>query len=71
MIITAKCGHPNSTLVNVEGYDDNLSALEDSTIRFSCPPGMELIGPDSATCTGNGEWEPDLSRLMCEDLQGN
>ena len=68
MIITAKCGHPN--LVNVEGYDDNLSALEGSTIRFSCPPWLELIGPDSATCIGNGEWEPDPSELMCEDSHG-
>ena len=26
---------------------------------FHCPPGLALNGPESSTCMGNGEWEPD------------
>ena len=44
--------------------------VEGNTITFSYPPGLELIGPSSATCTGNGEWGPDLSGLMCNDSNG-
>ena len=47
------------------GIDDNDIPVEGYTITFSCSPGLELIGPSSATCTGNGEWGPDLSGLMC------
>ena len=39
--------------------------LEGCSITFSCPPGWEVNGPNSATCTGNGEWEPDPTGLMC------
>ena len=39
--------------------------LEGCSITFSCPPGWEVNGPNSATCTGNGEWEPDPAGLMC------
>jgi hypothetical protein len=57
------CGHPESLLwrignfsvPNIDGYDG--LSLEESTITFSCPPGMELTGSNSAICTGNGEWE--------------
>ena len=35
--------------------------IKGSTIRFSCPPGWKLTGPNSVICTGNGEWEPDPS----------
>ena len=44
--------------------------VEGSTIMFSCPPGMDLIGSNSATCMENGEWEPDPSGLMCNDSKG-
>ena len=59
--LTATCS--NDSIPRVEGYDG--LPLEGSTITFSCPPGMELIGPSLATCMENGEWEPDLSGLMC------
>ena len=45
--------------------------MEGSTIRFSCPPGLELTGPDSATCTEYGEWEPDPSGLTCNVSESN
>ena len=67
----ANCGHPESQLLStndsvprVDGLDDILP-IGGSTVTFSCPPGLVLIGLNSATCTENGEWEPDLSELMC------
>ena len=67
----AKCEHPQellsaesnvsvSTIVDYNGF-----AVEGITISFSCPPEFKLIGPHSAKCTENGEWEPDLSQLKC------
>ena len=70
----ANCGEPEFLLptanesvpnVNIEGYDD--LPKEGRTITFSCPPGFILIGPNSATCTENEEWEPDFAGLMCNN----
>lgn len=44
--------------------------VEGSTVSFSCPAGIVLIGPNSATCMENGVWEPDPSQLMCNNSQG-
>ena len=49
----------------VVGFDDDFVPVEGSTITFSCPPGLVLNGSNSATCTGNGEWEPDPRGLIC------
>ena len=70
----ATCGHPwpellstetNDSVPKVNGYDDAVPVPEGNTITFNCPPGLELIGPDSATCNWNGEWEPDLMEAKC------
>ena len=71
-IIVANCGHPdlllwsvrNDSVPSIEAYDD--LPIEGSTIMFSCPNGLKLVGGPSnlATCT-SGEWEPDPSDLMC------
>ena len=45
--------------------------VEGSTIRFSCLAGLELTGPNSAACTGNGEWEPDPSGVMCNESKSD
>ena len=64
-IIIAKCGRPMiNSLVKVIGYD-GLPADIGTTINFSCPPDLSLIGPNSTTCTGNREWTPDPSGVMC------
>ena len=47
-------------------YSDSVQ-MEGCTIIFSYPPGLGLTGPNSATCTGNGEWEPDPSWLTCNE----
>ena len=39
--------------------------VEGSTVSFSCPQGLELVGPISAICSQNGEWEPDLEGVIC------
>ena len=44
--------------------------VEGTTVWFSCPPGLVVNGPDSATCMENGEWEPDPSGVMCTDSKG-
>ena len=76
IILIAKCGHPNllqqvnnDSVPIIDAYD-SIPFLEGSTIRFSCPSGYELTGPNSANCTGNGEWEPDPSGLMCNVSEG-
>ena len=77
LLYIANCGHPAlmpvctlscsaDSIPRVVGYDD-IIPVEGSTITFSCPPGLELVGPNSATCSRNGEWGPDLSGLMCND----
>ena len=68
----ATCEHPlpelsstetNYSVPKVSGFD--AIVIEGKTITFSCPPGLELTGSDSAICNQNGEWEPDLSGLIC------
>ncbi|MCG8621710.1 MAG: CCP domain-containing protein [Proteobacteria bacterium] len=70
----ANCGYPETesnynimndsgSVPNIEGY--NGLPVEGSIVTFSCPPELVLTGPNSATCTGNGRWQPDPSGLMC------
>ena len=47
----------------IEGYED--PALEGTNITFTCLEGMTLSGPNSATCMGNGEWEPAIREVEC------
>ena len=37
-----------------------------SSVTFSCSPGLVLTGPNSSTCMGNGEWEPDPRKAICK-----
>ena len=76
MYVTANCGLPGflPTTVNdsvpiiLVNYDD--LPVEDTTITFSCPLGFTLTGPNSATCTDRGTWDPDPSWLMCNYSTG-
>ena len=45
---------------------DSDLTLEGTNTTFSCPPGMVLTGPTTATCMGNGEWEPDPTEVQCK-----
>ena len=40
--------------------------LEGEGVWFSCPPNLVLIGLNSTTCTGHGEWEPDPRKVACK-----
>ena len=74
ILLVGNCGDPtlllpvNNSVLNVESYDG--LPIEGSTVRFSCPPELVLVGPNSAICTENGEWEPDPSGFMCNDSKG-
>ena len=51
--------------VEIAGYSN--PALEGTDITLSCPSGLVLTGSNStATCTGNGKWEPDLGQRECK-----
>ena len=74
------CGHPE--LLSTTSNDSVISndsvpsidisteyaglTIEGNAVTFTCPPGLVLIGPNSAICTENREWEPDPSGLMCK-----
>ena len=40
--------------------------LEGTNITFTCSPGLVLSGPNSSTCTRNGEWEPSPKEVECK-----
>ena len=65
----AKCYNPErviTTDVIIEGFED--PALEGENITFSCRNGLMLIGPNSAMCMRNGEWEPDPRETNCTGI---
>ena len=51
--------------VNITGNTQDIPVMEGTTISFSCHPGLILGGPNSSTCMGNGEWEPDPREVEC------
>ena len=64
-----KCDDPLTLIhsdVIVMGYEDPV--LEGENITFTCPTGAILTGPNSSTCAGNGDWEPDARELECSVL---
>ena len=52
------------SLVKTVGFDGLMTDVG-TTVSLTCPPDQSLIGPNSITCTGNGEWEPDPRGVMC------
>ena len=68
------CGHPfqdrvsvdDSESVIIEGYMDPSS--EGAVLSFDCPPHHVLIGSNTTTCMGNGEWEPDPKEVECKGI---
>jgi hypothetical protein len=70
------CGHPFQDKISVdnaydsaiiEGYVD--PALEGTVLSFDCPPQYVIIGPNTTTCMGNGEWEPDPREVECKGIE--
>ena len=61
------CPEPHSVSgdsVRVSNYRN--PTIEGTIIAFSCPDGLTLTGSNASTCTGSGEWEPDLRRIRCK-----
>ena len=52
--------------ITIIGYVD--PALEGATLAFECPPQYILIGPNTTTCMGDGEWEPDPREIECKGM---
>ena len=68
---SSNCENPEAQLklehsVEVIGYLSETAAVMGSNISFGCPPGLVLTGPNSSTCLGNGEWEPDPRDVRCK-----
>ena len=47
-------------------YDYPALDVEGASVTFACPPGLMLSGPNTSTCIGNGEWEPDPRDVECK-----
>ena len=65
---TVTCDQPTQ-LVNdlvgvINGSQDN-PHIKGQLITYICPPGFVQTGPNTSTCTGNGEWDPDPRRVTC------
>ena len=65
---TPICSYPFSgtdigSAILVIGYLD--PATEGATITFQCPREYTLIGSNTTTCMGDGEWEPDPREVEC------
>ena len=41
-------------------------ATEGTKVNFTCPHGLELIGPNTSTCMENGVWVPDPMEVTCK-----
>ena len=65
MSLFAESNNDSRSVPNIDGCDG--LPVEGSTVAFSCPPGLKLIRPTSATCIKNGEWQPDPKGLVCND----
>ena len=50
--------------ISVLGYSH--PAIVGASVNFTCPHKHLLIGPHSATCMENGEWEPDPVQVECK-----
>ena len=55
--------------VLVSGY--NGVALKGDSVSFTCSSGLVLSGPNSSTCMGNGEWEPDPREVACHKCRNH
>ena len=64
---TCRYLNPNGKYILGGDYMDySYLAPEGTTISFSCPPKMVLVGPNASTCMKNEEWEPDPRGVECK-----
>ena len=48
------------------GYTDPV--MEGTTLSFVCSSHHVLFGPNTTTCIGYGEWEPDPKEVECRGM---
>ena len=70
-IFAAACDYPLQEGDSGVTYDMARPALVGTSIMLDCPPGLELTGSESATCIGNGYWEPDPRNITCSRRKPN
>ena len=64
--ISVDCGNPavqSDDSVTVMVPEGQLVA--GSNVNFTCPPGRVLIGHNTSTCMGNGQWHPGPKNVRC------
>ena len=44
------------------------AAHEGTTMTLSCLSGLVLVGSNTSTCMGNGQWEPDPRKVECMQI---
>ena len=76
MLHAVRCANPfrgvmredSVKLVAYSGDKESDIFVEGGNVTFTCPSGLVLTGPNTSTCMGNGEWEPDLhtGQLSCK-----
>ena len=70
ILFVANCGNlaakvKNQSTLTIE-YDYPALDVEGVSVTFACSPGLILSGPNTSTCMGNGEWEPDPRNVECK-----
>jgi hypothetical protein len=70
------CGHPFQDRISVDNAHDSMiiegymdPALKGAVLSFDCPPQYFLIGSNTTSCMGNGEWEPDPREVECKGIE--
>ena len=43
-------------------------AIRGADVALTCIPGLMLLDPNSSTCMGDGEWEPDPREAANVDI---
>ena len=67
----ANCGTINILVsqidesITIHGFIIMNPAIEGTNVTFHCPHGLLFNGPNTSTCMGSGEWEPDPQKLRC------
>ena len=67
-IVVAECGPPEAgDGVVIHNYT---TTFKGSSITFTCEDGIFPNVNITATCTGEGHWNPDPATYMCKDAIG-
>ena len=69
LLYIANCGNLAAKVKNQSALtiEYNYPALDEgASVIFACSRGLMLSGPNSSTCMGNGEWEPNPRDVECK-----